>query len=184
MKYHPDVHHRRSIRLKNYDYSQSGAYFITLCIQNRECLLGEIIDRKVQLSPAGENVFLQWINLSQRFSGLELDEFVVMPNHFHGIISINPVGAPLAAPCFVSNEMGEVLGAASNAPTVGKILRAFKSISAIEGNRLLNRRSQPFWQRNFWERVIRNEKELMMLRQYILNNPAQWELDSLFESNT
>jgi len=67
---------------------------------------------------------------------------------------------------------------------VGKILRAFKSISAIEGNRLLNRRSQPFWQRNFWERVIRNEKELMMLRQYILNNPAQWELDSLFESNT
>jgi len=176
MKYSPDVHHRRSIRLKNYDYSQAGAYFVTLCIQNRECVLGEIIDRNMHLSPVGENVLLQWTNLPQRFAGLELDVFVVMPNHFHSIISINPVGAPLAAPYFVSNEKG----AASSAPTVGKILRAFKSISAIEGNRLLNRSNQPFWQRNYWEHVIRNEKELMTLRQYILSNPAQWELDSLY----
>ena len=164
MKYSPDVHHRRSIRLKNYDYSQAGAYFITLCIQNRECVLGEIIDRNMHLSPVGENVFLQWRNLPQRFSGLELDVFVVMPNHFNAIISINSVGQ----------------GAASSAPTVGKILRAFKSISAVEGNRLLKRSSQPFWQRNYWEHVIRNEKELMTLRQYILSNPAQWELDLLY----
>jgi REP element-mobilizing transposase RayT len=164
MKYNPDVHHRRSIRLKNYDYSQAGAYFVTLCIQNRECLLGEIVDRNMLLSPVGENVLLQWTNFPQRFSGLELDVFVVMPNHFHAIISINPVGQ----------------GAASSAPTLGKILRAFKSISAIEGNRLLNRSNRSFWQRNYWEHVIRNEKELMTLRQYILNNPAQWELDSLY----
>jgi len=176
MKYNPDVHHRRSIRLKNYDYSQAGAYFITLCIQNRECLLGEIIDRKMQLSPVGESVFLQWTSLPKRFAGLELDVFVVMPNHFHASISINPVGASLAKPCFVSNEKG----AASSAPTVGKILRAFKSISAIEGNKLLERSNQPFWQRNYWEHVIRDEKELMMLRQYIVDNPAQWELDSLY----
>lgn len=168
MKYNPDVHHRRLIRLKNYDYSQAGAYFITLCIQHRECVLGEIIDRNMHVSPVGENVFLQWTNLPQRFSGLELDVFVVMPNHFHAIISINPLG------------QGAVLGAASGAPTVGKILRAFKSISAIEGNRLLNRSNQSFWQRNYWEHVIRNEEELMTLRQYILNNPAQWELDSLY----
>lgn len=168
MKYNPDVHHRRSIRIKNYDYSQAGAYFITLCVQNREWVFGEIIDRKMQLSPAGENVFLQWTNLPQRFSGLELDVFVVMPNHFHAIISINSVG------------QGAALGAASGAPTVGRILRAFKSISAIEGNRVLKRSNQPFWQRNYWEHVIRNEKELMTLRQYILNNPAQWELDSLY----
>lgn len=168
MKYNPDVHHRRSIRLKNYDYSQTGAYFITLCIQDRECVLGEIIDRNMHLSPVGDNVFLQWTNLPRRFSGLELDVFVVMPNHFHAIISINPVG------------QGAVLGAASGAPTVGKMLRAFKSISAIEGNRLLNRSSQSFWQRNYWEHVIRNEKELMTLHQYILSNPAQWELDSLY----
>lgn len=164
MKYNPDVHHRRSIRLKNYDYSQAGAYFITLCVQNRECLLGEIVDKHMHLSPTGENVFLQWTNLPQRFSGLELDVFVVMPNHFHAIISVNPVGQ----------------GAASSAPTIGKILRAFKSISAVEGNRLLNRSNQPFWQRNYWEHVIRNEKELMMLRQYIVDNPAQWEVDSLY----
>lgn len=88
MKYNLDVHQRCSIRIKNYDYSQAGAYFITLCIQNRECLLDEIIDGKMQLSPSGENVFLQWINLSQRFSGLELDEFVVMPNYLHAIISL------------------------------------------------------------------------------------------------
>lgn len=168
MKYNPDVHHRRSIRLKNYDYSQTGAYFITLCIQNRECLLGEIVDGNMHLSPTGENVFFQWTNLPQRFSGLELDVFVVMPNHFHAIISINSVG------------QGAALGAASGAPTVGRILRAFKSISAIEGNRLLNRSNQSFWQRNYWEHVIRNEKELMTLRQYILSNPAQWELDSLY----
>ena len=176
MKYNPDVHHRRSIRIKNYDYSQSGAYFITLCIQNRECVLGEIVDRNMHLSSVGENVFVQWTNLPQRFSGLELHVFVVMPNHFHAIISINPVGAPLAAPCCVSNKKG----AASSAPTLGRILRAFKSISAVEGNRLLNRSNQSFWQRNYWEHVIRNEKELMTLRQYILSNPAQWELDSLY----
>lgn len=168
MKYNPDVHHRCSIRLKNYDYSQVGAYFVTMCIQNRECLLGEIVDRNMHLSPVGENVLLQWTNLPQRFSGLELDAFAVMPNHFHAIISINPVG------------QGAVLGAASSAPTLGKILRAFKSISAIEGNRLLNRFNRSFWQRNYWEHVIRNEKELVTLRQYILNNPAQWELDSLY----
>jgi REP element-mobilizing transposase RayT len=168
MKYNPDVHHRRSIRLKNYDYSQAGAYFITLCVQNRECVFGEIVDRHMHLSPVGENVFLQWTNLPQRFAGLELDAFVVMPNHFHAIILINPVGQCAA------------LGAASGAPTLGRILRAFKSISAIEGNRLLNRSNQFFWQRNYWEHVIRNEKELMTLRQYILSNPAQWELDSLY----
>ena len=179
MKYNPDVHRRRSIRLKNYDYSQAGAYFITLCIQNRECLLGEIIDWKMQLSPAGENVFLQWTNLPQRFPCLELDAFVVMPNHFHAIFFINPVGAPLAAPCFKSNDKD----AASSAPTVGKILRVFKSISGIEGNRLLNRSNQPFWQRNYWEHVIRDEKELMVLRQYTQNNPDQWELDSLYAHN-
>ena len=101
MKYDPAKHHRRSIRLQGYDYSQAGAYFITICTWQRECLFGEIIDGEMQLSPWGEIVNLHWQNLPKYHRHLELDEFVIMPNHLHGIIVLinnnnNSVGAGLA----------------------------------------------------------------------------------------
>ena len=97
--FNPQIHHRRSIRLKDYDYSQSGAYFITICTQKRECLFGEIVDGEMRLNDAGQMVQTTWDELPKHYTGIEIDEFVVMPNHFHGIILIHDVGAgPCACP--------------------------------------------------------------------------------------
>src|SRR5262245_25721153 len=105
MKFDPEKHHRRSIRLKGYDYSQIGAYFVTICTQNRLSLFGDIVEGRMHLSEPGKMIQIEWQSLAQRFMHIELDEFSVMPNHFHGIIAIidnypnlidpNPVGAPL-----------------------------------------------------------------------------------------
>lgn len=149
MKYDPNLHHRRSIRLKNHDYSTPGAYFITVCTFNRELLLEEAQVRQVILNA--------WSDLPRRFPSVQLDEFIVMPNHVHGIIFLT--------------------GAASSAPTLGKVVRAFKSLSAIEANEALKRRSRLFWQRGYYERVIRNEDELNAVRQYIRDNPLKWDED-------
>jgi len=89
MKYDPDIHHRRSIRLREYDYSSTGAYFVTTCTQGRECLFGDVVDEAIRLDPAGESVWAAWDELPERFPNIVMDEFVVMPNHFHGIIILN-----------------------------------------------------------------------------------------------
>jgi putative transposase len=161
-----NINRRGSLRLKGYDYAQAGAYFVTICTHDRACLLGEAVGEEVRLSDAGSIVQEAWQALPGRFSGMELDAFVVMPNHVHGIATF--VGAGLALP-------GEK-GAASSAPTLGDVVRAFKSLSAIHVNRLL-RRSGPLWQRNYYEHVIRNERELDKIREYIATNPLRWALD-------
>ena len=166
---------RKSIRLKDYDYSMSGGYFVTICVQEMKCVMGEIAGGDMQLNGFGKIVEQIWEELPNRFPTIELDVFVVMPNHFHGIV-------------FLQNP-----GAASSTPTtLGKVIRAFKSISAIEVNRRLETQGKQFWQRNFFERVIRNEKEMDKIREYIINNPLQWEIDrncpenlgTIFESNS
>ncbi len=167
-----EIHHRRSIRLKGYDYSQTGYYFVTICTWNRECVFGDVVDGKMKLSRIGQLVQVAWNELLKRFHNFELDEFAVMPNHIHGIIII--VGAGLALP----NR-----GAASSAPTkdisigLGDVVRAFKSISAINVNCLLSRLGVPLWQRNYYEHIIRNEESLNRFREYIGTNPLRWELD-------
>jgi REP element-mobilizing transposase RayT len=95
MSYNPEIHKRKSIRLKGYDYSQEGLYFITLCCQNRECLFGQIHNGSMILNDAGKMIENEWLNLENRFPNIELHEFIVMPNHFHGILKI--VGAALVA---------------------------------------------------------------------------------------
>jgi len=97
MKYNPDIHHRRSIRLKDYDYSQAGMYFVTICTQGRHCLLGDIENGTVKLTAAGEMVRSVWDELPFHYAGIDLDEFVIMPNHFHGIVIIVGAG-PRACP--------------------------------------------------------------------------------------
>lgn len=163
---------RRSLRLRGFDYSKEGAYFVTICTQNREYLFGDVVDGKMRLNDVGRLVRTVWGGLAERFPSVELDAFVVMPNHVHGILVL--VGAGLALP---------VEGAASSAPTgttsitLGNVLRAFKSMSAIRVNRLLPRSGKPFWQRNYYEHVIRNEESLNRIREYIATNPLRWELD-------
>ena len=163
MSFDPDKHHRSSIRLKGYDYSQAGAYFVTVCTEGRQCLFGDVIDERMKLNEAGRMVQQTWEHLPTRFSSVTLDTFMVMPNHVHGIIAI------------VEAEPNR--GAASSAPTLGDIIRAFKSISAIRVNRLLARSGQPLWQRNYYEHIVCDEAELDRVRQYILDNPAKWPED-------
>ena len=167
-----EIHHRHSIRLKGYDYSQAGYYFVTICTRNRESMFGDIMDGKMDLNDAGRMAEAAWDDLLKRFPNIELDTFGVMPNHIHGIIII--VGAGLALP---------KQGAASSAPTkdisprLGDVVRAFKSVSAINVNRFLSRLGVPLWQRNYYDHIIRNEESLNRVREYIETNPLRWELD-------
>src|SRR6266567_2663379 len=117
-KFKPDIHHRRSIRLRHYDYASEGAYSVTICAQNRECLYGEIVNGEMVLNDAGGVVESVWCALPGRFPSIELDAFVVMPNHFHGIIVICDSHADIS------------VKGGSPAPTLGDIVCTFKSISA------------------------------------------------------
>ena len=173
---------RRSIRLQGYDYSQAGAYFITICTQNRECLFGEIINGEMRLNTTGQIAADQWYATPQRFADIELDEFVVMPNHIHGIF-VN-VGAPLAGAQSPGAQSVKNRATARVAPTVGGIIGAYKSLCVHHGLKWIkqnepNRILGKMWQRNYWEHIVRNEPELNRIREYIHNNPAQWELDKL-----
>lgn len=174
---------RRFIRLQRYDYSRAGAYFVTVCSQIRQCLFGDIAAGAMRLSPLGRIVKEQWNVIPQRFPVVELDEFVAMPNHLHGIFVI--VGAPLAGAQGVTER--DTRATARVAPTVGDIIGAYKSlcvhhclkwIKPQAPNRILGK----LWQRNYWEHIIRHDRELHEIREYINNNPAQWQLDKLYLS--
>lgn len=177
-RFNPDIHHRRSIRLKDYDYSTAGAYFVTICTWDRGCCFEEY----PQLKEIVEN---QWRMLPERFEGIMLDEYVIMPNHMHGIIVIIADRAPArGAPTdsLSSNSVGAGLAPALlKHATIGDIVGSFKSITSNEwlkvvksGN--INMRGK-FWQRNYYEHVIRSDEELNSIRQYITENPLKWELD-------
>ncbi len=184
MKYEPNRYHRRSIRLKNYDYSQAGAYFVTICTQDRECLFGDIVDGEMRLNDAGIMVRDAWHKIPKHFLHADIDEFVVMPSHFHGIIVI--VGAPLGGAHSSGIPIDNVeTGAGTRpAPTLGLgcVVGEFKSITThqyIDGVR--QKDWPPFhgklWQRNYYEHVVRNEKEMDRIRQYIIDNPTNWTED-------
>jgi REP element-mobilizing transposase RayT len=211
--YNPNQHHRRSIRLKGYDYRSAGSYFVTICTRQRECVLADPVVTGI--------ITGVWQALPGWFPTIELDEFVAMPNHVHFIVwlganvgaraSLAPtgdagVGATLAvAPDAVApNGVGLNIGAGASPaptndvdappawiipspettnlnPTLGEVVGAFKSLvftvylDWVEANDPLRRAK--FWQRNFYEHIIRNERELQAIRAYIRANPAQWALD-------
>lgn len=193
-KYNPNIHHRRSIRLKGYDYAQAGLYFVTKCLQDRECLFGDVVNGEMMLNDAGKMVENEWLKLPQRFPNIELHEFVVMPNHFHAIMEI--VGAthvvaqhetgqpPLSGQPPIS---GQPQGIAPTAKpkTVGDMVGAFQSIVTVEYIRgVKNMGWQPFngklWQRNYWEHIIRDEQSYQRISEYIINNPKNWGNDKLY----
>ncbi len=181
MKYYPQIHHRRSIRLKGYDYSQEGAYYITICCHDRKHFFGRINNRKMKLNSFGKIAHTQWEQLPERFPNIELDEFQIMPNHMHGIIVIAHVGAPLAgAQNTGAQNLDERRARASHAPTVGEMIGAYKSIVADKCLELWksNRPDEmlgKLWQRNFFEHIIRDEHSLNNIREYIVCNPENWE---------
>jgi putative transposase len=186
-KYNPNIHHRRSIRLKGYDYSQAGLYFITICCGDRICRFGEIENGMMILNELGEIAYNEWRKLSERFKNMELDAFQIMPNHIHGIIALNvpPVGAGFT-PAPIPNTMQPHSGNGQPqgiAPTVSDIVGAYKSLVAngcLEIYKSKNKIMGKLWQRNYYEHIIRNEKSYQTISEYILNNPSKWNDDKFY----
>jgi len=178
-KYDPSVHHRHSIRLKGYDYSQAGLYFVTMNTQDRLHLFGQIREGMMVLSPAGEMVRNEWMVLPGRFECVFLHEFIVMPDHFHGIVEIRaPVGAALVA-AQLNREGGEGAGTRP-ARTLGDMMGAFKSLTTHKYIRGVREAGWPpfikrLWQRNYYEHIIRSEKAYHNIAAYIRNNPVRWQ---------
>jgi len=175
MKFDPDRHHRRSIRLRDYDYAHGGAYFVTICTNEQRCLFGDIHEGEMRLNAPGTMVANALEQLNQRFPEVKIDAYTVMPNHIHGIIWL--VGAPLVG------ALDPAIGSTTRVVTIlGAVVGAFKSITIdeyIHGVKMLE--WVPFsgrlWQRNYYEHVIRNEKSLNAIREYIQENPLRWADD-------
>jgi len=172
MSYNPAIHHRRSIRLRGYDYSQNGAYFVTICTQNRAFLFGEVVDGNMHLSDSGRVVQATWDGLPSHYAGVACDAFVVMPDHIHGIIILNE-----------REVVTDSDGVCTSTPVpTGKrryhglpeIVRGFKTFSSRQTNQLRGIPGVRVWQRNYYEHIIRNESALNRIRAYIARNPAQW----------
>lgn len=186
MAYDPEKHHRRSIRLKGYDYSQAGAYFVTLCLHNREPLFGQVVCGAMQLNPAGHMIEKWWAELLHKFVSIDVDEYVVMPDHFHGIIVIGHPhrDAPTDAPngnVGTDAPMDAPTGdpPTKKAPTLGDIVDWFKTMTTNEYIRGVKgfgwqRFAGKLWQRNYYEHIVRSEYALGRIRKYIRNNPARW----------
>jgi len=169
MAYDPKIHHRRSIRLKGYDYSRVGAYFVTICTHKRECVFGEVVEGEMRLNETGMIVQDEWLRTPTIRPNVELDVFVVMPDHLQGIIILNDDGRGESqfAPTRFHSPSG----------TVGAIVRGFKSASTKRINEIRGAIGRPLWQRNFHDRIIRDENEMRRTQEYIVNNPLQWYYD-------
>ena len=184
MKLNIDKHHRRSLRLKEYDYSQAGAYFVTICVKDRKCLFGNIVDGERRLNDAGNLVLTTWHDLPNHNAGIELDEFIIMPNHFHGILLINHmihnVGTPRwGVQKFQRTRHRRVPTKTMNKfwkpNSLGSIINQFKSI--VTKRIRINGNEKFAWQPRYYEHIIRNEKDMERIQEYIINNPVQWESD-------
>jgi REP element-mobilizing transposase RayT len=177
MTYDPNKHHRRSIRLKGYDYTQPGSYFVTIVTHQRQLLFGDILNGDMFLNNVGCIVKAEWLRTADIRDNVTLDEFVSMPNHLHSIIIINddeiPVGASRSSPLQTDMQL-------SHGPvphSLGAIMAGFKSSVTKRINGLRNTPGMPVWQRNYYEHIIRNEMEWNNIRKYILTNPKKWETD-------
>lgn len=166
---------RRSIRLKYYDYSQQGAYFLTICTQYRQCLWGEIKHDQILLNNLGAIVLQCWLEIPLHFPSVELDVFVIMPNHLHGILwiqeSVNQEEQ--------YNKFQKVVKG-----SIPSIVRSFKAAVTRKINQICQHKGTSLiWQRNYYEKIIKDEEMLNNVREYIINNPHNWEKDSEYSSS-
>lgn len=173
-------YHRRSIRLNGYNYSSKGLYFVTVCTQDRKCLFGEIIEQQIHLNDYGNIVQNEWLKTPSVRANVVSDEFVIMPNHVHGIIIITDKTDP------GDTSKTDRRGVSQYAPTIrfrspsqtiGSIIRGFKSTATKQINILRKTPHLPIWQRNYYEHIIRGEGELNRIRQYIIDNSLNWASD-------
>jgi putative transposase len=179
MAYDSEIHQRRSIRLKGYDYTQAGAFFITICTQGRECLFGKINNGKMTLHELGRIVESCWVDIPNHFPNAGLDEFVIMPKRIHGIIVLNDtVGERHTVPLQPDTKRKHVKQfgkpVSGSIPT---IVRSFKSAATRHIYNLRESTGNPVWQRNHYEHIIRNENALHRISEYIINNPLNRQND-------
>ena len=179
MTYDPQIHDRHSLRLPGYDYTRSGNYFITINAANHEHIFGQLANGIVELNGYGLIVAECWRWLPEHHPHVELDEWVVMPNHFHGIIVINNAcrGGSRTAPT-------DIAGGGSSRKPLGRLIGAFKTVSTKKINQVRGTPGETIWKRNYYEHIIRNEESLRTIRQYIVDNPAGSELDQLFAAES
>lgn len=197
MIYDSVLRHRRSIRLRGYDYSRPGTYFVTVCTHRKEHLLGEVAEGDMKPSQCGEIVGLHWRDLPRHYPQIRLDSFVVMPNHVHGTVEIvgpnreSAVGAihESSLPATSDQNAGSVhappnVGAIHELPLrmrrgmlLAKIVGRFKMTTAKRINEIRGTPGHPVWQRNYYEHIVRNPHELDMIQDYIAHNPLRWDTD-------
>jgi REP element-mobilizing transposase RayT len=198
MTFDPEKHHRRSIRLRNHDYSQPGAYFVTICTYQKQSWFGEIKNGQIYLNQLGKIVADEWLKTCKIRPNFKLDEWVIMPNHFHGIVIINDysgddqsLGARDAPLDLGARDAPLDLGArdapldlgARDAPlqqkpnSLSSCIAGFKSAVTKRINLLRQNTDTPIWQRNYYESILRDEKYLAVVREYIINNPKNWTND-------
>jgi len=172
---------RRSIRLPDFDYTRPGAYFVTICAHDRACLFGDVVDGMMRVNGFGEIVQQIWDAVPDHFPHVALDQFVIMPNHVHGIIVLNDddrVGAGSPRPNdIVRHEKTGGETPPLHRPLLGQVVGYFKYQSTKRINLLRHAPAQPVWQRNYYEHVIRNDRDLAAIRDYIAGNPARWPDD-------
>ena len=208
MPYDRNIHHRKSIRLKGYDYSQAGMYFITLSDQDRLCLFGEVVNGEMVLNDAGRVAKACWLNIPEHFPNAILHEHIVMPNHVHGIIEFVGANHYSPEPCSPANDSPEPFAPNNNfynnhftnnyspnndlpekranndsplrspSKTIGSVVRGYK-IGVVKWFRL-NGNLGNIWQRNYYEHIIRNEQSYYRISEYILNNPKNWDKDTFY----
>lgn len=187
MKYKPAIHHHRSIRLKGYDYSKQGMYFITICCHQRKCWFGKIENENMVLNEYGMIAFNEWYDLPNRFPNIVLGEFVIMPNHMHRIIVIKPFDVISSESVSGANpdptkQTGTTEQPEPTNPTIGDMIGAYKSLTAVECLKIfktnnINQMMGKLWQRNYYEHIVRDEQSLNRISTYIINNPKNWQID-------
>ncbi|MGF1513455.1 MAG: transposase [Elainellaceae cyanobacterium] len=170
MKYDPKKHHRRSIRLKGYDYASAGAYFITICAYQRKRLFGQVVNGEMELNLIGRTARGHWMKLPKHHRHLHLDEFIIMPDHMHGILILDHGISGMDLPS--SNAPG------SKRHSLSEIIRGFKTFSTRRINQIRQTPGISVWQRNFYEHIIRDEIAMQNIRRYIQANPASWQRKS------
>jgi putative transposase len=174
---------RRSIRLPGYDYSRPGAYFVSICTKDRKCFFGDIANQKMVLNDAGKMVDKWYAELENKFHDIRCDEYIIMPNHCHAIMTNTgeaPVGADLCV-CPDAHRNERTSGEHTGSP-LHRVIQWFKTMTTNEYIRGVKQHGWTpipgkLWQRNYYEHIVRNEKELARIREYIRNNPAHWDTD-------
>jgi putative transposase len=178
-----NVKERKRLRLKEYDYSQPGAYFVTICTKDRVQRFGEIVDGEMRANNLAAIVESCWNDLPNHYPNVELDAFVIMPNHVHGIVVVLDEPIMVGDKTVRDRSVGDGL---RPSPTVGspirkhplsEIVRAFKSFSARRINEIQNIPGMHVWQRGYYDHIIRDDRSLTRIREYIVQNPQQWESD-------